>query len=99
MAFLATSMRYMHTGSPLTPVSDNERLPMEKYSPWALRNDDRVDRHPFRRRPHANTSYYPQPSPVEIEVLLKTYWTAIHPVTFLVNALCVRTYRKFDSHA
>lgn len=73
-------MRYMHTGSPLTPVSDSERLPLEKYNPWALRHDERVERHPLRRRHHTTPTHLPQPDPVQIEVLLKTYWTAIHPV-------------------
>ncbi|EJD03028.1 uncharacterized protein FOMMEDRAFT_168112 [Fomitiporia mediterranea MF3/22] len=78
MAFLATSMRYMHTGGgPLTPVSDNERISMEKYSPWALR--DHVERHPLVRRKSTATTYIPQPSPEDIEILLKTYWASIHP--------------------
>lgn len=79
MAFLATSMRYMHTsGGPLTPVSDNERITMEKYSPWALR--DHVERHPLVRRRSNTETYIPQPSPEDIEILLKTYWASIHPV-------------------
>lgn len=79
MAFLATSMRYMHTGAgPLTPVSDSDRIPLEKYSPWALR--DSLERHPLVRRKPAATTYIPQPSPEDIEILLKTYWSSIHPV-------------------
>ncbi|KAL5528387.1 hypothetical protein ACEPAF_7523 [Sanghuangporus sanghuang] len=78
MAFLATSMRYMHTGGgPLTPVSDNERITMEKYSPWALR--DHVERHPLVRRKPNRETYIPHPSPEDIEILLKTYWASIHP--------------------
>lgn len=70
----------MHTGGgPLTPVSDNERLPMERYSPWALR--DHVERHPLVRRKSTTAIYIPQPSPEDIEILLKTYWSAIHPVS------------------
>lgn len=82
MAFLASSMSYMQTGSPLTPISDTEHLPVEKYSPWALmRTGDRLDRRPLRRYSQNNNNVYiPHPQPREIEILLKTYWSAIHPV-------------------
>ncbi|KAH8119301.1 fungal-specific transcription factor domain-containing protein [Phellopilus nigrolimitatus] len=79
MAFLATSMRYMHTGtSPLSPISDSERPGVEKYNPWALRND-RLERHSLIRRRSATSANATQPSPAEVEHLLKIYWSSIHP--------------------
>lgn len=88
MAFLASSLRYMHTGNsgsgtggggagPLTPVSDSDRLG-EKYSPWAFRDEgsDRVE--PVDR----SKKIMPyRPPPEDTEILLKTYWSSIHPVS------------------
>lgn len=87
LRFLASSMRYMHTGTqssagPLTPVSDGERLSMDRFSPWAGR-DNRVEHHPLIRRKASLENYIPHPSPADVEVLLKTYWSSIHPVKSL----------------
>lgn len=96
MAFLASSMRIMNTsvagagsvgrgrvvgpagprGGPLTPVSDNERM-IEKFTPWAFK-DDGTDRVPSARHRHIY-----QPPPEDVEILLRTYWTSIHPVCYL----------------
>lgn len=77
----------MHTDArggsgPLTPVSDGERLPLEKYSPWAVHNN-RLEQHPLQRRRSSATAVnaHIHPSPAEVEILLKTYWTSIHPVS------------------
>lgn len=82
MAFLATSMRYMHAGaSPLSPASDNERLPMEKYNPWALRDVAERSTQVYHRPVRAHQITHPNPQ--DTEALLKTYWGSIHPVRLL----------------
>ena len=64
-------------GVPISPVSDNERV-MEKYSPWAFR-DEGSDRLPTHTRSQISPLY--RPPPKDVEILLKTYWTSIHPVS------------------
>ena len=82
IAFLATSMRYMHTGtSSLSPVSEDERLAMEKFSPWALR-DAAEGTSRIHRKP-ASSSTITHPNPQDTEALLKIYWSSIHPVRLL----------------
>ena len=62
--------------APISPISDNERT-VEKYSPWAFR-DEGADRGPIMARSPVRPLY--QPTPKDVELLLKTYWTSIHPV-------------------
>lgn len=77
MAFLA-NMRNIHSpiGAPMTPVSDSERLAMAKYCPWPrgeLGSDG-------MRRQSYSDHLASDPMPAQVEVLMKTYWSSIHPV-------------------
>jgi hypothetical protein len=81
MAFLA-NMRTIHSpvGAPLTPVSDSERLAMQKYSPWP-RGENFAEGAQRQHQERRNEDEFSDPAPADVEILLKTYWTSIHPVS------------------
>lgn len=76
---------------PLTPVSDNDRAPMKKYSPWGFTEEHSDDKAPVAR---SQNSLLYKPPPKDIEILLKTYWSSIHPVSSLVAVECCGNRRS-----
>lgn len=79
LAFLATSIRDLQSGSPTTSDPLDLSPTESKYSPWAVSDNVKSFNERCRGAP-VQTHRMRGPAPAEIELLLKTYWTSIHPV-------------------